>query len=81
MTITLPEDLRLLLTEEEVRLELSIALYRREVVTLRQAARVAHLDQFAFRRVLAEREVPLNISPQDVDRDLSDLAEWRREGR
>ncbi len=60
MTIKVATDLAEAagLTEEELRLELAVALCREQRLTTAQGARLVGMSRFDFQRLLAERRVP-----------------------
>ena len=61
------------LTEEELTLEIAVALYQREILSLGKAADFAGLHRMAFQAALSEREVPLNYDVEDLEDDLKTL--------
>lgn len=76
MTLTIGDDVlrSARLSAEELRLELAIALFREERLTLAQAAGVAEIDRLSFQRALAARKIPI---PYDLDGDLETLDQMR----
>jgi predicted HTH domain antitoxin len=62
MSVTLPDDLLQStgLTEAELKAELALALFQRELLTLGQAAVIAALPLLDFQRLLALRRIPLH---------------------
>ncbi len=58
------------LSEPELRLELAIALFLAERLTLAQASRIAEMDQFSFQSVLADREIPVHYGIEEFHEDL-----------
>jgi predicted HTH domain antitoxin len=75
MPVTIPDDVLAAahLSEAELRLELAVALFREERLTLAQASRFVELDQFAFQSVLADRESPVHYGIEEVHEDLRSL--------
>ena len=61
------------LTEEELTLEIAVALYQREILSLGKAAELANLHRMAFQAALSERKVPINYSVEDLEADLATL--------
>jgi len=61
------------LTEEELTLEIAIALYQREILPLGKAAAFAGLHRMAFQAALSERKVPINYDAEDLEADLNAL--------
>ena len=73
--MVVPEDLVRAsgLTEAELRVELAVALYRENRLTLGQAARLAGVPQDAMLGVLARRQVPVHHDVEDLKQDLENL--------
>jgi len=61
------------LTEEELTLEIAVALYQREILSLGKAAELANLHRMAFQTALSERQVPVNYGPDDLEADMATL--------
>ncbi|MCB9275926.1 MAG: UPF0175 family protein [Lewinellaceae bacterium] len=66
------------ITREEIKLEVAVALYAREILTLEQASKMAELDQLKFQQVLGEREIPIHYSKKDFEEDLETLSQLGR---
>lgn len=64
--LRLPPDER----ERELRVELALALYRRGVLSLGKARRLATLDRWEFDRLLGERKIIRHYSQDDLHDDL-----------
>ncbi|HKK79927.1 MAG TPA: UPF0175 family protein [Phaeodactylibacter sp.] len=62
------------LTEEELTLEIAVALYQREILSLGKAADFAGLHRMAFQATLYERKVPINYDIEDLEDDLATLS-------
>lgn len=75
MTLTLSEELvqATRLSEQQILLELAVALYSGEHLTLAQAAKLANLDRIRFQHVLAGRGLPVSYSDAGYDEDLKTL--------
>ena len=75
MTLNIPDQVLQAsgLTEEELTLEIAVALYQREILSLGKAAAFADLHRMAFQAALSERELPLNYSVEDLEADLNTL--------
>ncbi|KGE88371.1 hypothetical protein IX84_09260 [Phaeodactylibacter xiamenensis] len=61
------------LTEEELTVEIAVALYQREILSLGKAAAFANMHRMIFQAALAERKVPINYSVEDLEDDLATL--------
>ncbi len=73
MTITIPDDALsgAEWKENELRLELAVALFQQEKLTLAQAARLAGVSRIQFQHVLAGRGLSVHFT----------LDDWRDEER
>jgi predicted HTH domain antitoxin len=58
------------LSESELKVELAIALFQRDRLTLGQAAQLAGLPQLAFQRLLGSRQIPVHYGPEQLEADL-----------
>lgn len=78
LMLTIPDDAwrSLPISEQELREEIAILLYRKGL-PLGKAAGVAGMDRDAFRHLLASRRVPLTYDVADLDHDLEVLRELR----
>jgi predicted HTH domain antitoxin len=72
MPVTISDDVLAAahLSEPELRLEVAVALFREERLTLAQASRLAEVDQLAFQSVLADREIPIHYGIEEFHEDL-----------
>ncbi len=57
-------------TEQDMMLDLAVALYQRKLYSLAKAARFAGMNRIEFQRALAERRISLNY---DLKIDLQSL--------
>ena len=75
MAVVVPDDLvrSIGLTEAELRLELAVALYRENRVTLGQAARLAARPQDEVLGILAGRGVAMHYTVDDLKEDVTNL--------
>ena len=73
MTLHLPDHLLQQHSEADIRLEIAVALFQREMMTLGQASAWAGLTRLDFQQVLRTREIPLHIGVEDVARDWANL--------
>lgn len=58
------------LSEEQLRLEIAVALYEKGIFSFGQARRLARMDWFSFRNLLAERNVAANYDLEGLEKDL-----------
>jgi predicted HTH domain antitoxin len=56
--------------ERHMQIELACRFYANGWLSLGRAARMAQLDRYAFGAALAERGIPRQYSPADLDADL-----------
>ena len=72
MPFTLPDELlrSTKLTEAELKTELALALFQRELLTLGQAALLAGLPQLDFQRILGSRGIPIHYGLEAMEQDL-----------
>ena len=61
------------LPSEELRIEIAVYLYDKEKLSMGQAKRLAGLDQLAFQKELAKRDVYIHFSMKDLEDDLETL--------
>ncbi len=57
-------------TQEDIMLDLAVALFQRQIYSLAKAAKFAGIGRLEFQQILAERHV---IIPYDLDIDLKTL--------
>ncbi len=60
-------------TPEEVRLELAIFLFQQNHFTLGQVAELTGLHQLEVQRELAQRQIPLHYSLEDLKEDVKTI--------
>ena len=75
MLLEIPDHIakHIALNERELTREFAIFLYQQKVLSMRAAADFAQLSWVEFERILAERNVALHYSEQDLDEDLKKL--------
>lgn len=66
------------LTRDELLLEIAIAFYRRGKLSMGKASQLAKVHQVVFQRELGARGIPVNLTWEDVSRDLQNLEELRQ---
>lgn len=64
--IALPEARK----ARELQRELALALYREDLLSFGKARELAHLDAYAFARLLGERGIPRHYGDDELDDDL-----------
>ncbi|MGI8965511.1 MAG: UPF0175 family protein [Limisphaerales bacterium] len=75
MSITFPDELLrgAGLSENDARVELAVALFQREKLTLGQASKLAQMNQADFMHVLASRKISLHYDAGDLKEDVKML--------
>ncbi len=77
LVLRIPEDVAAALrlppaqAERELRTELALALYARQILPLGKARRLAGLTRRDFEELLGERQVPRAYTDDDLDDDLA----------
>jgi len=77
MTLNIPDSVveGLRLPEGEIaqrlRLELAIALYSQEVLSLGKAAELAEMNRLSFGELIGRRGIPRHYSDEDLTQDIS----------
>ena len=57
----------------ELLIEVAVYLYDKERLSMGQAKRLAGLNQIAFQKELAKRNVYIKLDVEDLERDLKNL--------
>jgi len=77
MTITLefPDQFfaQQALSEAEIKLEIAVAFFRQDKLTLGQAAHLAGLPQFRFQQVLGARKIAIHGGEDQLLKDIERL--------
>jgi predicted HTH domain antitoxin len=60
-------------TEFELRLEISIFLYQKKILSIGQASKMTQLSRLKYQKELADRKVPINYDLDDFKNDLETL--------
>ncbi|MAT53522.1 MAG: hypothetical protein CMN32_03505 [Saprospirales bacterium] len=73
MLLQLPKDVipEGQFSERELLIELAIALYANGKISFGQARKLAGMDWFSFRKLLAERKVPYHYDEEDLNEDMN----------
>ncbi len=61
------------LSAEDIKIEIAVLLYKKEVLTLRQASELTKLHQIQFQKELAKRKISLNYDIESFREDLSNI--------
>ncbi len=75
MDITIPDAAiqKAGFSEDRVKLEIALALFQMDILTLAQAARVAGLHRMPFQEELAKRKIPVHYGIEELEEDLKTL--------
>jgi len=66
------------LTTAELKLELALALYSQQRLSIGKARELAGLSLWAFRQQLAARQIPTHLDVDDVQDDIDALSRLGR---
>ncbi len=77
MKIEIPNDAikRSNLSEQELRLELALFLFQKNIFTLESASKFAGIDSYRFQKLLGANKIPIHYSLDDFKDDLRTLNE------
>lgn len=75
MTLEIPAKIskQILLSEEELLLELAVVLYQKEATSMRTSAELAKISWVKFEQILAERKIYLKYSEEELIKDMKHL--------
>jgi predicted HTH domain antitoxin len=76
MTITIADNVirQTQFSEKDLLIELAVALYQQEKITLMQGAEIADINLIAFQKELAQRNLTIHYDLDDLATDLKNLA-------
>lgn len=77
MKVEIPDDVLLNsnLSEEEMKLQLAIFLFSKNIFTTESASHFAGMDSYSFQKKLGENKIPVHYSLKDFEDDLRTLNE------
>lgn len=80
MEITVSEDVLQAthLSQEELRQEIALLLFKENRLTLAQASRLAGMRRVEFQRLLASRRIPIHYDAKDLKEDIRNLEKLGR---
>jgi predicted HTH domain antitoxin len=75
MNLVIPDDILAAsdLTEEDLKLELAIVLYKRAKISAGKACEWLGMNLIEFRRILSDRDIPINYALSDLQDDIETL--------
>lgn len=66
------------MSKAEIKIEIAVSLYERNILTLEQASKLAEKDQLSFQKILAANKIPLHYGIDDFKSDLEVLNKMGR---
>ena len=77
MKIGIPNDVlkRSNLSESQLRLDLTLFLYQKNIFSLESASKFAEMDSYQFQKKLGEHQIPMHYSVKDFEDDVRTLNE------
>ena len=63
--------------KQELKKELAVHLYAEGLLPEASACRLAGMTRLTFVRLLAERQIPVRYTEEDLDQDLQTLREFK----
>ena len=63
------------LSEEEIKKEIAILLYKNGRITLNQASDFAGMNRIQLQHLLASKDIPINYDVEDFQKDIETLKE------
>ena len=73
MILEIEDQLTANLTEQELKKELAIQLYKSEKISAGKAARLSNMQVLSFYEMLAKRKIPVNYDVEDYKNDLESI--------
>lgn len=61
------------LSKNDILLEVALSLYQRGAISLGLAAQMAGLHRYAFQQEMGRRRISVNLSWEDVQKDIADI--------
>lgn len=80
MTLVIPEEIfqTIHMSEDELRKEIAVLLFKKEKLTLGQASKLAGMNQLQFQHLLASLKIPVHYDVSEFKDDLKTLQELGR---
>ena len=75
MTIHIPDDIlaNSHLTENDLKLQLALMLYEKNILSFGQARRISGLHVIAFQELLGQNKIAAHYDTEDLAKDLTNL--------
>lgn len=77
MKIEIPNDAlkRSSMSEKELRLELALFLFKKNIFTVESASKFAEMDSYEFQKKLGEHKIPIHYTLRDFEDDIRTVNE------
>ena len=73
MILEIEDQLTAHLSEQELKVELAIQLYKSEKISAGKAARLSNMQVQSFSEMLAKRKIPVNYDIEEYRNDLESI--------
>ena len=75
MIIEIPDEIlnKNNISKERIRLEVALLLYEKNLMTIEQASRFAHIDSYEFQKILGTNKIRLHYYKDDFKDDLNTI--------
>lgn len=71
ITIDLPDEIQV--SESDLRIELAIALFQQERITLGTASQIAGMHQMEFQQLIGSRGICIHYDVEEFEEDIQSL--------
>ena len=80
MGLVIPDDIfqTINMSEDELKKEIAVLLFKKEQLTLGQASKLAGMNQLQFQYLLASLKIPVHYDVSEFKDDLKKMQELRR---
>ena len=80
MSVIIPDEIlqATRMTEEELKQEVAVLLFKKEKLTLAQASKLAGINRLQLQHLLASRKIPIHYDVSEFEEDLNILRELKR---
>lgn len=77
MIIEIPDSiLNKDISEKEIKIELALILYEKNIFTLEQASKFSNLDSYEFQKLIGKNYIPIHYSSDDFKDDLETIKKY-----
>ncbi|MEK6614847.1 MAG: UPF0175 family protein [Bacteroidota bacterium] len=80
MILTIPDEIinTSKLTEKEIRTQLALMLFEKNLLTFGQSRKLSGLDVISFQQELGRNKIPFHYDKDDFEQDLLNLKNFKR---